>query len=147
MTGNTMHSKLVEILLVEDSLGDIRLTQEALKDAKVKNNLSICRDGVDAMNFLHKRDGYENTPHIDLILLDLNMPRKNGLEVLKEIKSDNQLKLIPVVILTTSEAETDIVKSYDLNANCYIKKPVDFEQFLEIINSIEQFWLTVVKLP
>lgn len=142
-----MNSRPIEILLVEDSSGDIRLTQEALKDAKVSNNLSICKDGVEAMSFLKRTEGYESSPRPDLILLDLNMPKKNGTEVLKEIKTDTLLKHIPVVVLTTSSADADIVKSYNLNANCYISKPVDFDQFMVVIKSIENFWLSIVKLP
>ncbi len=142
-----MNAHTVNILLVEDSIGDIRLTQEAFKEAKVNNQLSVCKDGVEAMAFLHKEGEYANSPTPDLILLDLNMPRKNGMEVLSELKADSNLQSIPVVILTTSAAESDIAKSYGLSANCYISKPVDFDQFVNVIQSIENFWLTVVKLP
>lgn len=142
-----MQSVLIEILLIEDSLGDIRLTQEALKEGKIKNNLSICHDGIEAMAFLRQEGQYKDSPKPDLILLDLNMPRKNGIEVLQELKTDEKLKFIPTVILTTSAADTDIMDSYNLNANCYITKPVDFEQFIKVIRSIEDFWLTIVKLP
>jgi len=142
-----MNLDTINILLVEDSLGDIRLTQEAFLEAKVRNKLNVCKDGVEAMAFLHKEREYADSPTPDLILLDLNMPRKNGMEVLQEIKADDELKTIPIVILTTSSADADIAKSYGLSANCYISKPVDFEQFVKVIQSIEDFWLTVVKLP
>lgn len=142
-----MNAQPFQILIVDDNAGDIRLVQEALRETKVNNDLSICHDGMEAMAFLRKQVGYENVPSPDLILLDLNMPRKNGLEVLQEIKTDNDLKHIPVVILTTSSADSDVVKSYKLRANCYISKPVDFNQFMQVIQSIVGFWLTVVKLP
>ena len=137
----------VEILLIEDSAGDVRLTREALKDAKVLNTLHVARDGVEAMDFLHRRKGYADAPRPDLILLDLNMPRMNGREALKEIKEDPELARIPVVVLTTSAAEKDILESYSLHANCYITKPVDMEQFMAVLKSIEDFWLTIVMLP
>ncbi|HKP51373.1 MAG TPA: response regulator [Chloroflexia bacterium] len=137
----------IEILLVEDNAGDVRLAVEALKEGKVLNNLSVARDGVEAMAFLRREGEYAGAPRPDLILLDLNLPKKDGREVLAEIKSDDDLKRIPVVILTTSAAERDIVKSYDLYANCYITKPVDLNQFIEVVQSIEDFWLTLVKLP
>lgn len=137
----------VEILLVEDNPGDVRLTQEALREAKVRNNLHVVQDGEAALNFLYRKDGFSNAPRPDIILLDLNLPKKNGQEVLAEIKADPCLRRIPVVILTTSKAEEDILKSYDLHANCYVTKPVDFEQFIRVIQSIQEFWLTVVKLP
>lgn len=140
-------SKAVEILLVEDSPGDVRLTIEALKEAKVTNNLSVVQDGVEAMDFLQQKGKYKDAARPDIILLDLNLPRKDGREVLAEIKNDPKLKLIPVVVLTTSRAESDILKAYDLHANCYITKPVDFKQFMTVVRSIENFWLTVVKLP
>lgn len=136
----------VEILLVEDNPGDVRLTREALKEAKVANNLHVAEDGVIALDFLYKRAPYTEAPRPDLILLDLNLPRKNGREVLAEIKSDETLKTIPVVILTTSHAEEDILRAYHLHANCYVTKPVDFLQFATVIRSIEDFWLTVVTL-
>lgn len=139
--------KPIEILLVEDSPGDARLVVEALKDGKVQNKLTIVEDGVEAMAFLRKEGRYKNASHPDLMLLDLNMPRKDGREVLAEVKSDENLKRIPVVVLTTSEAEADILKSYNLYANCYITKPVNLEQFIKAVKSIEGFWLTVVKLP
>jgi CheY-like chemotaxis protein len=137
----------IEILLVEDNPGDVRLTREGLKDGKINNNLHVVKDGVEALSFLHKHNGYANAPRPDLILLDLNLPKKDGREVLAEIKTDENLRRIPVVILTTSDAEEDIVKTYDLHANCYITKPVDFNQFIQVINNIEEFWFTVVKLP
>ncbi len=137
----------VEILLVEDNSGDVRLTQEALKEGKVRNNLSIVSDGVEALAFLRREGQYATVPRPDVILLDLNLPRKDGREVLAEIKQDPNLRRIPVVILTTSQAEHDILRTYNLHANCYITKPVDLEQFIIVVKSIETFWLTVVKLP
>jgi CheY-like chemotaxis protein len=137
----------IEILLVEDNPADVQLTIEALKDAKLNNHLSVAEDGVEAMAFLRKEGKYAAAPRPDLILLDLNMPRRNGREVLQDIKSDNSLKTIPVVILTTSEAEQDILKSYKLNANCYVTKPVDFYQFMKVVKAIEEFWMCIVKLP
>jgi len=137
----------IEILLVEDNPGDVRLTKEALKDAKVLNKLHVVKDGVDAMTFLRRQDKYANAVRPDLILLDLNLPKKDGREVLAEIKEDTNLKRIPVVVLTVSKAEEDIIKSYELHANCYINKPVDLDRFLEVVKAVEDFWLTVVKLP
>ncbi|MHC5537682.1 response regulator [Singulisphaera rosea] len=137
----------VEILLVEDNIGDVRLTQEVLKEAKVMNRLSVVRDGVEAMAFLRREDAHAEASRPDLILLDLNLPRKDGREVLQEIKSDPALRRIPVVVLTTSEAEEDILRSYDLHANCYISKPVELGRFIDVVRSIEDFWLTIVKLP
>ena len=137
----------IEILLVEDNPGDIRLTREALRDGKIYNNLYVARDGVEAMAFLRKTGQYAHAPRPDLILLDLNLPRKDGHEVLAEVKTDENLRRIPVVILTTSQAEEDIIKTYDLHVNCYITKPVDLDQFVKIVRSIEDFWLTIVKLP
>lgn len=137
----------VEILLVEDSPGDVRLTKEALKEGKVLNNLNVVGDGVEALAFLRREGPYVNMTRPDLILLDLNLPKKDGREVLEAIKNDPDLKRIPVVILTTSSAEKDVLKSYDLHANCYVTKPVDFEQFITVVKSVEDFWLTVVKLP
>jgi two-component system response regulator len=137
----------IEILMVEDNPGDVRLTQEALKDAKIANTLHVVEDGVAALDFLYQRDGYDKAPRPDLILLDLNLPRKNGREVLEEIKQDAQLKTIPVVILTTSKAEVDVSRAYSLHANCYITKPVDFIQFTRIVRTMEEFWLTIVTLP
>ncbi len=137
----------VEILLVEDSPGDVRLTREALKEGKILNNLNVMGDGVEALAFLRKQGPYANATRPDLVLLDLNLPKKDGREVLAEIKNDPDLKRIPVVILTTSSAEKDVLKSYDLHANCYVTKPVDFDQFITVVKSVEDFWLTVVKLP
>ncbi len=138
---------LIDILLVEDNPGDVRLTQEALKEAKVRNRLHVVEDGVAAMEFLRQEGEYQSMPKPDLILLDLNLPKKDGREVLEEIKQDPSLMRIPVVVLTTSQAEEDIVRSYDLHANCYVTKPVDLDQFINIVKSIEDFWLTIVKLP
>ena len=137
----------IEILLVEDNPGDVRLTVEALKDGRVNNALNVVGDGVEALDFLHKRGQYQGVRRPDLILLDLNLPRKDGREVLTEIKNDARLRCIPVVVLTTSQAEEDILKMYNLNANCYISKPIDFDQFFKVIQLIEDFWLTIVKLP
>lgn len=139
--------KLVEILLIEDNPGDARLTQEALKDGKVRNILHIVYDGEEATDFLFKRNQYKNASRPDLIILDLNLPKKNGQEVLAEIKADDSLKSIPVIILTISKQEQDIIRSYNLHANCFIIKPIDLNQFFEVIKSIEDFWLTLVKLP
>ena len=139
--------KSVDILIVEDNPGDVRLTKEVLKESKIQNNISVVGDGVDALAFLRREGEYVNAPHPDLILLDLNLPRKSGREVLKEIKEDPNLKLIPVVILTTSQDEHDILKAYNLHANSYITKPVDLNQFIKVVKSIEDFWLTIVKLP
>jgi CheY-like chemotaxis protein len=137
----------IEILLVEDNLADVRLTQEALKDEKFYNNLSVVNDGVEALAFLRREGMYANAVQPDLVLLDLNLPRKDGREVLNEIKNDPQLKTIPVVVLTVSEAERDILESYELHANCYIVKPVDLNQFSRVVKSIQDFWFTIVKLP
>lgn len=141
------NGKLVEILLVEDNPGDVRLTREGLKEGKVRNNLSIAGDGIEAMAFLRREGKYAEAPRPDLILLDLNLPKKDGREVLADIKEDPNLRRIPVVILTTSKAEEDIVKTYNLHANAYVTKPVGFPQFLTAIKCMEDFWLTVVKLP
>ena len=137
----------IEILLVEDNPGDVRLTQEALNDSKLHNKLSIVRDGIEAMTFLKKQDEYEQVPTPDIILLDLNLPRKDGREVLEEIKDDELLRRIPVVVLTTSDADQDILRSYNLHANCYITKPVDLDRFVQIVQTIENFWFQIVKLP
>ena len=137
----------IEILLVEDSPGDVLLTRETLKDAKVLNHLSVVGDGEEAMAFLRRDAPHTDAPRPDLILLDLNLPKKDGREVLAEIKGDSQLRRIPVVVLTTSAAEQDILESYDLHANCYITKPVDLDQWMTVVKSIEDFWLTIVKLP
>jgi chemotaxis family two-component system response regulator Rcp1 len=137
----------IELLLVEDNPGDVRLTQEALREGKVRNHLHVAADGVEALAYLRREGQYAQAPQPDLILLDLNLPKKSGPEVLAEIKADPVLKRIPVVILTVSKAEEDVLKSYNLHANCYITKPVDLDQFLEVVKSIEDFWLTVVVLP
>jgi len=137
----------IEVLLVEDSPGDVRLTQEAFKDAKVLINLNVASDGVEAMAFLGREGKYADAPRPDLILLDLNLPKKDGREVLSELKESPALKSIPVVILTTSASEADIHGSYQHHANCYITKPVDLEGFLKVVKSIDSFWLSVVKLP
>ncbi len=139
--------RAVEILLVEDSPADIALTQEALEDSKLHNNLHVVTDGEEAMDFLHKKGKYASMPKPDLILLDLNLPKKNGLEVLREVKDEDSLRLIPVVIMTVSKDEKDIVESYRLHANCYIRKPVKFGEFIEIVKSIEDFWFSIVTLP
>ena len=137
----------IEILLVEDNPGDVRLTQEALGEAKVRNNLAVARDGVEALSYLRREAPFEDATRPDLVLLDLNLPRKDGREVLSEIKADPNLRRLPVVVLTTSAAEKDVFESYNLHANCYITKPVDLDQFVGIVSSIEDFWLTIVKLP
>ena len=137
----------VEILLVVDNPGDVRLTTEVLKDAKLYNNISVVGDGIEAIDFLRHQGGYTAAVRPDLILLDLNLPRMNGREVLEEIKGDPDLRHIPVVVLTTSSAEQDILKSYSLHANCYITKPVDLDQFSKVVSSIEEFWFSIVKLP
>ena len=142
-----MTGEFIEILLVEDNPGDIRLTLEAFKDSKVCNNMHVVQDGVEALAFLRQEGDYANKPRPDVILLDLNLPKKDGREVLAEIKQDPALKRIPVVILTTSDAEQDVVKTYNLHANCYITKPVDLERFMTVVKSIETFWFSVVKLP
>lgn len=139
--------KPIEILLVEDNPGDVRLTREALRDGKVKNNLHVAMDGVEAMAFLRREGAYAHVPRPDVILLDLNLPKKNGREVLAEVKSDPELMRIPVVVLTTSRDEQDVLKAYEYHANCYITKPVDLEQFLAVVRSIEDFWFTIVRLP
>jgi len=140
-------SKAIEILLIEDNAGDARLAREALRDAKVRNHLSWMPDGVEALAFLRREGRHAAAPRPDLILLDLNLPRKDGREVLSELKADPGLKRIPVVILTTSQAEEDVLRAYHLNANCYISKPVDLDQFMKVVKTIEDFWLTIVKLP
>jgi CheY-like chemotaxis protein len=142
-TGN----RPIEILLVEDNLGDARLTEEALKEGKVRNNLHHAKDGVEAMQFLLREGEHKDKPRPDLVLLDLNLPRKDGREVLADMRKNPDLKTIPVVVLTTSEAEQDVVRTYELCANCYITKPVDLEKFITIVRSIEDFWLTIVRLP
>jgi CheY-like chemotaxis protein len=139
--------KPVVILLVEDNPGDVGLTLEALKEGKVLNELHVAQDGVEALAFLQHKGQYSNSPYPDIILLDLNLPRMDGRELLAHIKEDPLLKRIPVVVLTTSKAEEDIVKSYELHANCYITKPVGLDQFIQIIRSVENFWFTIVRLP
>lgn len=137
----------IDILLVEDNPGDVRLTREALSEGKFWHNLYVVEDGEAAMAFVHQEGKYADAPRPDLILLDLNLPRLDGREVLVLLKSDENLKRIPVVILTTSQAEEDILRAYNLSANCYITKPVDFDQFIKVVRAVEEFWLTVVKLP
>jgi CheY-like chemotaxis protein len=139
--------RAIEILLVEDNPGDVRLTQEALKENKVRNNLHVARDGVEAMQFLRRMKGYEQSPRPDLVLLDLNLPKKDGREVLTEIKTDETLRSIPVVILTTSDADDDIIKAYHMYANCYVRKPIDLNRFIDVVKVIENFWLSIVELP
>ena len=147
MSNMMMDSRPIEILLVEDNPGDVRLTQEALYENKVNNNLHVAVDGIEALAFLRKEGKYADKPRPDMIMLDLNMPRKDGRQVLAEIKSDPDLKRIPVVILTTSESERDIIESYNLHANCYVAKPVDLDRFIEVVRQVEGFWLSIVKLP
>ena len=137
----------VDILLVEDNPGDVRLTKEALKDAKVLNEIYVARDGVEAMEFLHRKGKFTDVPLPDIILLDLNLPKKDGREVLAEVKEDPILKHIPVVVLTTSKADEDIIRTYNLHANAFITKPVDLKRFSEIIHVLNEFWFTIVKLP
>ena len=144
---NTYPVQPIEILLVEDSPSDIELTVEALADGKIRNHLSIVEDGVKALEFLYRRGAFADAPRPDLILLDFNLPRKDGREVLAEIKADANLKSIPVVVLTTSDAEQDVLRAYAAHANCFVTKPVDFNQFLKVVKAIENFWLTIVKLP
>lgn len=142
-----LSGKPVEILLVEDNPADVRLTIEALKDAKVFNQLNVVSNGADALTYLRRQGPYTEATRPDLILLDLNLPKMGGLEVLDDIKNDPELRQIPVVVVTTSQAEQDIIKSYNSHANCYICKPVDLDQFITVIQSIQNFWLTIVKLP
>ena len=137
----------IEILLVEDSPGDVRLTREALTANKIRNTLHVVADGVQALAFLRKQGKHAEAPRPNLILLDLNLPKKDGREVLAEIKGNGNLRRIPVVVLTTSGAEEDILKAYDLNANCYVTKPVNLDSFIQVVKSIESFWLTIVELP
>lgn len=141
----TVH--LMQILLVEDSAADVRLTQEALKDAKILNELHVARDGVEAMDFLQQRGDHATAPRPDIVILDLNLPRKDGKEVLAEMKGDPDLRSIPVAVLTTSDAEIDVLESYDLGANCFLTKPVDLDQFLKVVRAVEEFWLGMVRLP
>lgn len=138
---------LVEILLVEDNPGDVRLTKEAMREAKMRNKLSVASDGVEAMAFLRREGEFADAPRPDVVLLDLNLPKKDGRAVLAEIKADPDLRRIPVVILTSSKAEEDVLNSYDLHANCYVTKPGDLEQFIEVVKSVGDFWVQIVKLP
>jgi chemotaxis family two-component system response regulator Rcp1 len=140
-------SRFVDILLVEDNPADVRLTQEALKEGKIKNNLTVAKDGIEALDVLQKKGKFTDAPEIDLILLDLNMPRMDGRTLLGIIKQDPDLRHIPVVIMTTSKAEEDIVKSYNLHANCYIVKPIDLDKFIEVVKAVEDFWVSIVTLP
>ncbi len=142
-----MSNEPIEILLVEDNPADARLTVEAFKEGKVSSNMTVVEDGVEAMSYLRQRGGYAEAPRPDIILLDLNLPRKHGREVLAEIKDDPNLRRIPAIILTTSRAEQDIITIYNLHGNCYITKPVDLDRFLEVVRSIEDFWLSTVNLP
>ena len=137
----------IEILMVEDNPGDVRLTREALADAKLGNNMTVCHDGVDAITYLRQQAATPGAQLPDLILLDLNLPRKDGREVLAEVKADPRLRRIPVVVLTTSQAEEDVLRSYDLHANCYITKPVDLDKFIKVVRAIDDFWLAIVRLP
>ncbi|MEW6087820.1 MAG: response regulator [bacterium] len=144
---NENHVNPIEILLVEDNPADVRLTIETLKEEKICNNVHVVSDGEEALDFLHRRGKYSNAVRPDLILLDLNLPRIDGREVLREIKESDKLKMIPVVVLTVSKAEEDIIKSYKLHANCYITKPIDLAQFVKVAKAVQDFWLTIVKLP
>lgn len=137
----------IEILLVEDSPADVRLTIEALKEGRVRNNLSVVNDGIDALAFLRQEGKFAAAPAPDMVLLDLNMPKKDGRAVLAEMKSDPHLRRTPVVVLTTSNAEQDVLGTYDLHANCYITKPVELDEFIKVVRSIDDFWFTIVKLP
>ncbi len=147
MIERATHAHPIEILLIEDNYGDIRLTQEAFKEGKVQNRLSVVQDGIEAMRFLRREGPHADAPRPDLILLDLNLPRKDGREVLADLKTDEALRRIPVVILTTSEMEEDVLRSYELHVNCYITKPVDLDKFIAVVKTIDEFWLTIVKLP
>lgn len=144
---NPSSVKLVEILLVEDNPGDVRLTQEALKETKLVNKLHVVGDGEEAIAFLRKQNKHANAQQPDLILLDLNLPKKDGREVLAEIKNDPDLQRIPVVVLTTSKSEQEVLKAYNLHANCFVTKPIDLDQFMHVVKSIEDFWLSIVRLP
>ena len=147
MTRIEQVGRQVEFLLVEDNPGDVRLTREALKDSKVRNNLNVLGNGISALNYLRREPPYENALRPDIILLDLNLPKMDGREVLSRIKADPFLKRIPVVVITSSEAEQGILRTYDLHVNCYVTKPVDLDQFIKVVQSIESFWLTIVQLP
>ncbi len=144
---NTSNTEPIEILMVEDNLKDARLAEETLKDSKIHNNLYHVEDGVEAMAFLRRQGEYSHAPHPDLVLLDLNLPRKDGREVLAEVKEDPRLRLIPVVVMTASEAERDLVRTYGLHANAYVVKPIDLDRFIEVVQAIEDFWFAIVKLP
>jgi chemotaxis family two-component system response regulator Rcp1 len=144
---NAERMRLVQILLVEDSPADIELTREALADVKLANDLHVARDGVEALDFLHRRNGHEGAPRPDLMLLDLNLPRKDGRAVLEEVKNDSSLRRIPVVVLTTSGEDEDILRAYDLQVNSYIRKPVGLDRFVEVVRSLENYWLGIVTLP
>ena len=147
MTSMENGTRSIEILLVEDNPGDVRLVQEAMREAKMRNRMHVVEDGVEAMAFLRCQGRYADVPRPDLILLDLNLPRKDGREVLAEVKGDANLRRIPVVVLTTSKAEEDVLRAYDLHASCYIAKPVEFEKFMEVVRLIDSFWISVVTLP
>lgn len=142
-----MNSRAIEILLVEDNPGDVRLTLEAFKEGRVLNNLTVLNDGVEALSYLRREGRFNNAKSPDLVLLDLNLPKKDGRQVLAEVKADERLRNIPVVVLTTSTAPEDVTRAYGSHANCYITKPVDLDQFLRVVQSIESFWLSLVKLP
>ena len=144
---NMKAAKPIEILLIEDSPSDAALTIEALQEGKIANNLNRAADGVEALAYLKQQGKFAESPRPDLIMLDLNLPKKDGREILRELKTDPSFKLIPIIVLTTSRADKDVLQSYELNANCYITKPVDFQQFIEVVKSIERFWLSVVTLP
>jgi two-component system, chemotaxis family, response regulator Rcp1 len=144
---DTADARSIEILLVEDNPGDVRLIVETFREGKVRNRLSVAEDGVEALAFLHREGNHGSAPRPDLILLDLSLPRKNGQEVLAEIKQDADLKRIPVCVITSSAAEKDLLAAYDNHANCYLTKPVDLEQFMGVVRSVEDFWLSIVKLP
>ncbi|MBZ5521789.1 MAG: response regulator [Acidobacteriia bacterium] len=147
LTRTSENARSIEILLVEDNPGDVRLIKEAFRDSKIVNGISCAVDGVEALDFLHRQGKYAEANRPDLVLLDLNLPRKDGREVLAEIKADPDLKRIPVVILTSSKSEEDILKTYNLHANCYITKPIDLEKFIGVAKAIENFWVSIVKLP
>lgn len=147
MRWGSRNVKLIDILVVEDNPGDARLILEVLKSNKIHNSLNIVKDGVEALDFLYRKGEFNEAPRPDLIFLDLNLPKKDGREVLAEIKSDDNLKTIPVIIMTTSQAEEDIIKSYSLHANCYVTKPIDFDHFIKVVTLIEDFWFSLVELP
>ena len=144
---STDNNRAIEILMVEDNPGDVRLTREAMKEAKVRNQLNVVGDGVEALEYLRRQGRFTDAPRPDLILLDLNLPKKDGREVLAEIKADPLLRSIPVVVLTTSNADVDVEQAYQLHANCYITKPVDFDQFMKVVQKIDDFWVNIVTLP